>query len=127
MPLNNINMLLLQDEKMLMWYSKDREKRLNLSSVSSVVLGHKTVCGFHFSSTLLFFVHSTSLRIEHVHFLRILVFYRQNFYVCIGQKRNPTHCQSSTRMVNVHLTWYFYSLGLLFRLCKFYPSHYYLP
>jgi hypothetical protein len=33
-----------QDEKSLIWYSKEREKRLSLSSVSSVVLGQSTVC-----------------------------------------------------------------------------------
>jgi hypothetical protein len=37
-----------QDERALIWYSKEREKRLSLNSVSSVVLGQKTVCGFPF-------------------------------------------------------------------------------
>lgn len=32
---------------------------------------------------------------------------RQTFCVCIGQKRNLTPCQSYTRMVNAHWTWYF--------------------
>uniref|UniRef100_A0A0E0NJC2 FYVE-type domain-containing protein n=1 Tax=Oryza rufipogon TaxID=4529 RepID=A0A0E0NJC2_ORYRU len=44
---------LSSDEKMLMWYSKDREKRLNLSSVSSVVLGHKTVHSIYGSPRLM--------------------------------------------------------------------------
>uniref|UniRef100_A0A0D9VJL2 FYVE-type domain-containing protein n=1 Tax=Leersia perrieri TaxID=77586 RepID=A0A0D9VJL2_9ORYZ len=35
---------LSSDEKMLIWYSKEREKRLIMSSVSSVVFGHKTIC-----------------------------------------------------------------------------------
>uniref|UniRef100_J3LFX8 FYVE-type domain-containing protein n=1 Tax=Oryza brachyantha TaxID=4533 RepID=J3LFX8_ORYBR len=35
---------LSSDEKMLIWYSKEREKSLSLSCVSSVVLGHKTIC-----------------------------------------------------------------------------------
>lgn len=30
------------DERALIWYSKEREKRLSLNSVSSVVLGQKT-------------------------------------------------------------------------------------
>jgi hypothetical protein len=33
----------LQDESTLVWYSKDREKQLNLNSVSAVILGQKTV------------------------------------------------------------------------------------
>jgi hypothetical protein len=33
----------LQDEKTLVWYSKDREKHLSLNSVSTVVLGQKTM------------------------------------------------------------------------------------
>ena len=32
-----------QDVTALVWYSKGREKRLSLSSVSAVVLGQKTV------------------------------------------------------------------------------------
>uniref|UniRef100_A0A0D9W8M3 FYVE-type domain-containing protein n=1 Tax=Leersia perrieri TaxID=77586 RepID=A0A0D9W8M3_9ORYZ len=35
---------LSQDEKTLIWYSKDREKHLSLNSVSAVVLGQKTIC-----------------------------------------------------------------------------------
>ncbi|BAF15579.2 Os04g0583700 [Oryza sativa Japonica Group] len=35
---------LSSDEKTLVWYSKDREKHLSLNSVSTVVLGQKTIC-----------------------------------------------------------------------------------
>uniref|UniRef100_J3M0R0 FYVE-type domain-containing protein n=1 Tax=Oryza brachyantha TaxID=4533 RepID=J3M0R0_ORYBR len=35
---------LSSDEKILVWYSKDREKHLSLNSVSAVVLGQKTIC-----------------------------------------------------------------------------------
>uniref|UniRef100_K3Y4U7 FYVE-type domain-containing protein n=1 Tax=Setaria italica TaxID=4555 RepID=K3Y4U7_SETIT len=35
---------LSSDETALIWYSKGREKRLSLSSVSAVVLGQKTIC-----------------------------------------------------------------------------------
>ncbi|CAM0903198.1 unnamed protein product [Alopecurus aequalis] len=34
---------LSSDENTLVWYSKDREKRLSLNSVSSVILGQKTI------------------------------------------------------------------------------------
>lgn len=35
--------MLFQDEKLLVWYSADKEKNLELSTVSNVLLGQKTV------------------------------------------------------------------------------------
>jgi hypothetical protein len=43
-----LTLLHLQDERALIWYSKNRGKHLSLNSVFSVVLGQKTVCNFPF-------------------------------------------------------------------------------
>lgn len=34
----------LQDEKILIWYSGEKEKHLNLDAVSKVISGQQTVC-----------------------------------------------------------------------------------
>lgn len=64
--------LSLQDEKTLVWYSKDREKHLSLNSVSTVILGQKTVWNpFSPEQIIMFVIHHISLL-----FLKVSEFYR---------------------------------------------------
>ena len=61
---------------------------------------------FSFSKYMILFLSSNTFMVGRHWFFENLMFYRQNFCVCIGQRRNLTPCQLYTRTVNPHLTWY---------------------
>ena len=77
----------------------------------------------HFSFTehlLLVFTHNLYMRTL---MFRKCLFYRQTFCVYIGQKRNLTPCQSYTRMVNAHWTWYFFTTPYIVKSRSFLSSY----